>query len=149
MSPAVIRKTWMLDALSPRRLNSGVRRLSLMVTKQKLPAHIYETLCPRCGARVEFPLFQASFYDFATYEEAQSEQIFRLDLDACHYRNLTVDDLLAEAQGLIEGVGSPNWLELPKRIKCHRCREIFAHEEAQQIRPCREDYVDAYSVPAA
>ena len=127
----------------------GVMRLRIMITKQRLPAHIYETLCPRCGARVEFPLFQASFYDFATYQEAQSEEIFRLDLDACHYRNLSIADLLAEAQSLIEGVASPHWLELPQRIKCHRCREIFANEEAGQIRPSREDYVDAYTVPAA
>jgi ribosomal protein S27AE len=117
--------------------------------KQKLPAHIYETLCPRCGARVEFPLFLASFYDFATYQEAQSEEIFRLDLDACRYQNLSIADLLAEVQSLIKGVASPHWLELPKRIKCSRCREIFAQEEARQIRPSREDYVEAYILPAA
>jgi len=75
-------------------------RLRLMVAKQRLPANIYESLCPGCGARVEFPLFQASFYDFATYQEAHSQKIFRLDLDACHYRNLTVADLLAEAHTL-------------------------------------------------
>ena len=84
-----------------------------MVTTHKLPAHIYETLCPRCGTRVEFPLFQASFYNFATYEETHSEQIFRLDLDACHYLKRTVDDLLLKAQKIIEDcVSSPNWIEL-------------------------------------
>ena len=121
----------------------------MMVEVHKLPANIYETLCPKCGARLEFPLFQASFYDFATYEEAQSEQIFRLDLDACHYRNLTIDDLLDEARNLIGGVASPLWLELPKRIKCHHCGEIFSHEESPQIRLSREDYVEAYTLPAA
>jgi hypothetical protein len=134
---------------SRRRVNSNVMRLTSMVAKQRLPANIYESLCPKCGASVEFPLFQASFYDFATYQEAHSGEIFRLDLDACHYRDLTVADLLTEAQTLIEGVASPHWLELPKRIKCNRCREIFSNDEAQQIRPSHEDYVDAYTLPAA
>jgi rubredoxin len=121
-----------------------------MVTTQKLPANVYETLCPRCGARVEFPLFQSSFYDFATYEEAHSGQIFRLDLDACHYRNLTVDDLLAQAQKLIEGQApSARWIELPKEVKCHRCGEIFPYRESHGLRPSRKDCVDAYAIPAA
>ena len=119
-----------------------------MLMKQKLPAHIYKTICPHCGAQVEFPLFQASFYEFATYQEAQSEHLFRLDLDACHYRNLAVDNLLAEALTLIGGIASPKWLELPKRIKCPRCGEIFPNEE-DQMRASREDYVDAYTLPFA
>lgn len=121
-----------------------------MVITQKLPANIYETVCPRCGAKVEFPLFTASFYDFATYEETHSEQIFRLDLDACHYLKRTVDDLLLEAQKLIEDrVDSPNWIELPKEVKCHSCGEIFPCEELVGQRPSREDYVVAYTIPAA
>jgi hypothetical protein len=104
---------------------------------------------PWMWSKGRVPFVPASFYDFATYQEAHSQEIFRLDLDACHYRNLTVADRLAEAHTLIEGVGSPDWLELPKRIKCHRCSEIFSNEEAQQIRPSREDYVDAYTIPAA
>jgi hypothetical protein len=121
-----------------------------MVTTQKLPANIYETLCPQCGARVKFPLFQSSFYDFATYEEAHSGQIFRLDIEACHYRNLTVVDLLAEAQELIgDRVPSARWIELPKEVKCHRCGEIFPYREVHGVQPSREDYVDAYSLPAA
>ena len=81
--------------------------------------------------------------------QGKSGQIFRLDLDACHYRDLSVDDLLAEAQSLIGAVTSPDWLELPKRLKCHRCGEIFLNEEEHQMRPTREDYVDAYTIPAA
>jgi hypothetical protein len=121
-----------------------------MVTTQKLPANIYETLCFRCGAKIEFPLFQASFYNFATYQEAYSGQIFRLDLDACHYRNLTIDDLLAEAQKLIEDrEPSARWIELPKEIKCQGCGEIFPYGELRGVFPMREDYVDAYAIPAA
>jgi hypothetical protein len=121
-----------------------------MVTTQKLPANIYETLCPQCSARIEFPLFQASFYNFATYEEAHSGQVFRLDLDACHYKNLTIDDLLTEAQKLMaDQAPSARWIELPKEVKCHRCGEIFPFGELQGVRRSREDYVDAYVIPAA
>jgi hypothetical protein len=121
-----------------------------MVKTHKLPAYIYETLCFRCGAKVEFPLFQASFYNFATYQETHSGQIFRLDLDACHYQKRTIEDLLLEAQKIIEDrVDSPNWIELPERIKCHRCGDIFPYGELKGVSPSREDDVDAYPVPAA
>jgi hypothetical protein len=130
-------------------LNSDVMRLDVATT-QKLPANIYGTICPACGATVEFPLFQASFYDFATYQETHSGQIFRFDLDACHYLRLTVDDLLAEAKRVIgDEFPVTRWIQLPNDVRCDRCGEIFPYGELRGVAPIREQHIDAYAIPAA
>jgi hypothetical protein len=36
---------------------------------RELPAQVYEAFCPACGFRVEYALFQASFYSFGSYLE--------------------------------------------------------------------------------
>ena len=134
---------------SRRPVNCDVGRLDV-ATMQKLPANIYGTICPACGSTVEFPLFQVSFYDFATYQEMHSGQTFRFDLDACHYLNLTVDDLLAEAKRVIgNAVAVPRWIQLPNEVRCDHCGEIFPYGELRGVAPIREQYIDAYSVPVA
>jgi hypothetical protein len=121
-----------------------------MAATNKLPANIYVTICPACSSTVEFPLFQASFYDFATYEETQSGQIFRFDLDACHYLNLTLHDLFRDAERIIgDTVPSAHWIKLPNELKCHRCGEIFPYGELRGVQPVREEQIDAYTVPPA
>lgn len=116
---------------------------------QELPAQVYEAFCPACGCRVEYALFQASFYSFGSYLEVSTGTLVRLDLDAVHYQKLDVPRLLSDLEqslGISQGTG--RWIDQAKELYCSRCRAVFRKAEARDNRLCFEGKVPAYCVPS-
>jgi hypothetical protein len=115
---------------------------------RELPAQVYEAFCPACGFRVEYALFQASFYSFGSYLEVSTGMLARLDLDAVHYQKLDVTRLLSEtAQSLGISDGTGRWVDQTAELYCPRCRAIFQKADARDNRLCFDGKVLAYCVP--
>jgi hypothetical protein len=78
---------------------------------------------------VEFALFEASFYNFATYLGATTGSYYRVDLDHCLYTGTTAERLLdavrpAEPAGL---------LEVPLKLLCSNCELQFAGPDVRAL----------------
>jgi hypothetical protein len=116
--------------------------------KMKLPAQVYEAFCPRCGCRVEYALFQASFYNFRSCLEITSETLVRLDLDAVHYLKLEPESLLAAASESLDlSETESRWIDQSKQVFCRSCKTVFEKDEARDNRMCCEEQVEAYCAP--
>ncbi len=117
---------------------------------EKVVAQIYQTICPRCNASVEFPIFEACFYNFATYQYDISGLFLRLDLDACHYQ--AIDPQQVISQVVIPDIPTQavsHWIELPAKIKCHKCGEVFDGPDSDFRHGMhREDHIEAFLLPA-
>lgn len=86
-----------------------------------VPALIYGVACIGCRKQVRIPVFRASFYSFATYRGATTKDFYRVDLDAVHYKNLNLGDLLDSVSQERENGGL---LELvPDAMTCPECGE--------------------------
>jgi|GEM_PF-5128574 len=110
----------------------------------KIPANIYETFCPQCGTRIEYPLFKASFYDFASYLELTTKTIIRVDLEGISYKKINVNDLLREyaCQNLTNKTNI-EWINLEKELFCSKCKLRFNKADGLDSRFCVEEKVDA------
>ncbi len=114
----------------------------------KLPAQIYEIFCPSCGCRVEYPLFMASFYDFATYQEIKTHTIVRVDLEGVHHKGLSIDVLLKEySASNFTNPESHEWVNLKETKYCPRCEKWFSSKEGKNARFCIEETIEAETVP--
>ena len=101
------------------------------MTLVDLPALVRRTVCPRCNAEVVFNTFEASFCNFATFLGATTRRYYRLDLDACHYLDVTPARALdpfraAEPDGL---------LEVPSELLCSSCGWRFSGPDLANLTP--------------
>jgi hypothetical protein len=88
-----------------------------------MPATIYSTVCPKCGRAVAFPVFEASFYNFATYRGESTDTLYRLDLDACTLLGVTLESALAPAA---QREGSASLVRpVPEFVRCGECGMTF------------------------
>ena len=111
----------------------------------RLPATEVLTVCPRCGADVAFPLFIASFYEFGTFRGLRTGDYYRLDSDLVRYGVLSQAEALAPA---VAREGGPTALiEMPKRVRCDLCNEVFPGPEVGPGIPGRDMEVQAIVLP--
>ena len=116
-----------------------------MLTTERLPASLYETICPACGGTVEFAVFQASFYNFVTYRGASTGALYRLDLDSCAYRAIAIPDALAPA--LKREGGADALRAVPDAVQCETCGHWFRGPQLTTLAPIGERHVQAVSLP--
>ena len=109
-----------------------------------IPAVMRSTVCPRCAASVAFPLFEASFYEFATYLGATTGRYYRLDLDYCHYHRVTPERLL----DTVRTIEPDGLLQLPLELLCGRCGLRFTGPDVKAL-PSTESTIGAVLIPDA
>ena len=118
-----------------------------MVKQNRRPAQVYETFCPRSDARVEYPLFGASFQDFGSFLEITSGTLARLSLDAVDYQKFSPQRLLADvAESLRLPKEESRWIDQSEELYCPRCKVVFGKDEARDNRMCFETEVAAWDV---
>ena len=114
----------------------------------KIPANIYETFCPKCGGRVEYSLFQSSFYGFETYLELNSKTIIRIDLEGVHHSRSTADELLkGYAETNLKNQNEVEWINQSKERFCEQCKTRFHSSEGINSRLCVEEKIEAETLP--
>ena len=114
----------------------------------KIPANIYEMFCPHCGGRVEYPLFQASFYDYDTYLEIVTRTLVRIDLEGVHYTKSSIADLLSKyAQKEFPNQKNVEWINLSEERVCEICKSRFLSSEGINPRFCLEEKIKAKTLP--
>ena len=88
-----------------------------------MPAAIYSTVCPRCSYTVDFAVFEASFYNFATYRGESTDMLYRLDRDACDLLGVSLESALAPA---VQREGSASRVQsVPEFVRCGACGMTF------------------------
>ena len=113
-----------------------------------IPAQIYEVFCPHCGGRVEYPLFQASFYDFATYQECETAIVVRVDLQGVDSVGSPTSELLRSyAEKRFPGRENLQWIDLAKENICKSCKNRFLTAEGRDHRLCLEEQIEAETIP--
>lgn len=116
----------------------------------KVPAQIFEFICPNCGSRAEYPLFLASFYNFNTYIELKSNTLVRIDLEYCHHKKIDTYDVLKE-YSIKNNLTTDQhmWINLEETKFCLKCKSRFFNEDKLEIRFCVEEEVDAVLLPGS
>jgi RNase P subunit RPR2 len=113
-----------------------------------IPVQIYEMFCPKCGSRIEYSLFQASFYGFATYFEPESKSLVRIDLEGVHHKKTSVDKLLKKyTQKKFPNRTDVEWIDLSKERICGHCNTRFQSSEGINARFCFEGKIEADTLP--
>jgi len=114
----------------------------------KIPANIYEIFCPKCGGRIEYSLFQSSFYDFETYLEPVTKTIVRINLEGVHHTKSTVGEILRKyGQTKFPNRNEIEWIDLSKERFCERCESRFQSSEGINPRFCVEEKIEAETLP--
>jgi hypothetical protein len=116
-----------------------------MCEPRALPATMYSTVCPRCGEAVEFAVFEASFYDFATYRGETTGSLYRLDRDACALLRVSLESALmpaAEREG-----GASLVLPVPENVRCGECGLVFQGPALDRSRRLGERQIEAVELP--
>ena len=111
----------------------------------ELPATRCWTQCPRCNVGLEFSLFLASFYDFATFYGVTTGTIYRLDETFVHYGLCTRDAALAPAADNERGV--QNVIELPAHIFCPHCKQVVEGPAFEELQQLGETHISAVQLP--
>ena len=115
--------------------------------QNRYPAQVYEAFCPRCDARVEYPLFGSSFQDFGSFLEITSGTLVRLSLDAVDYQKLDLQRLLADVvQSLQLPREESQWIDQSKQLYCPSCKAVFGRDEARDNRICLDAEVAAWEL---
>ena len=90
-----------------------------------------------------FPLFRASFYDFATYRGPTTGQFYRIDVDRIRYADGNIAEILTSLASSFE-LSVPLQL-VPNEVPCAACGAQLALSEAElsTLAPPAEQLCDA------
>ena len=116
-----------------------------MNESQELPAMRCVARCSRCRLEVEFPLFLASFFTFATFYGVTTGTVYRLDEEFIHHGLCSHDAALAPA--VAHEHGAQNVIQLPDHIFCPHCKRVVEGRPFSEIQQLGEIRISAVQLP--